>query len=170
MTRIDKPKFVIDPLLGVIEISDVLPLIDTREFQSLGFKYQLGFAYSVFPAATHTRKQHSLGAYERTRRLTNDWLHNGFITQDEARALQVYALYHDIGHGPFSHVTEKLGKINHDERGLAMVKNLQSAIESVGCSYTHVHDFFARKNLSLFFLNDFSCFLKNKLTLMKFKM
>ena len=146
MTRIDKPKFVIDPLLGVIEISDVLPLIDTKEFQSLGFKYQLGFAYSVFPAATHTRKQHSLGAYERARRLTHDWLHNGFIDKDEAHALQVYALYHDIGHGPFSHVTEKLGKMDHDRRGLEMVKNLQSVIESVGCNYALVQDFFARKN------------------------
>lgn len=146
MAKIDKPKFVIDPLLGVIEISDVLPLIDTKEFQSLGFKYQLGVAYSVFPAATHTRKQHSLGAYERTRRLTGDWIHNGFINNDEALALQVYALYHDIGHGPFSHVTEKLGRANHDERGLEMVEGLRPAIESIGCNYTLVKDFFARKN------------------------
>jgi HD superfamily phosphohydrolase len=146
MVLVRKPKLILDPILGVIDVTEILPLIDVREFQSLGFKYQLGLGFSIFPAATHTRKQHSLGAFERTRRITEDWLEHGFINKDEAKALQVYALYHDIGHGPFSHVTESLGKVNHDQRGLEIIKNLKEKIESIGCNYQLVHDFFARKN------------------------
>ncbi len=135
MIRIDKPKFVIDPILGVIEINKVLPLIDTKEFQSLGFKHQLGFTSSVFPAATHTRKEHSLGSYERTKRLAVDWLRHGFINEAEAFALSTFALYHDIGHGPFSHTTERLGKINHKDRGLQIIEGLKDVIKSIGCDY-----------------------------------
>lgn len=146
MTAVRKPKLIIDPILGVIDITEVLPLIDVKEFQLLGFKYQLGLNSMIFPAATHTRKQHSLGAYKRTTRLTRGWLKHGFINQEEAKALEVYALYHDIGHGPFSHVTESLGKIDHDKRGLQMIEGLKEKIESVGCNYNLVHDFFSRKN------------------------
>ncbi|MEK9194205.1 MAG: HD domain-containing protein [Patescibacteria group bacterium] len=146
MIQVRKPKLILDPILGVIEVTEILPLIDVKEFQLLGFKHQLGLNSMIFPAATHTRKQHSLGAYKRTRRLARDWLDYGFINQEEAKALQVYALYHDIGHGPFSHVTESLGKVDHDKRGLQMVENLKEKIESVGCNYNLVHDFFSRKN------------------------
>ena len=112
-----KPKIIIDPLLGLIDITNIVSLIDTVPFQSLGFKYQLGFAYSIFPAATHTRKQHSLGAYERTRRLTKDWLQYGFINEREAKNLPIYALYHDIGNAPFSHAPESLGSLDHEPPG-----------------------------------------------------
>src|SRR3989344_100158 len=104
MPQARKPKLILDPILGVIDVTEIIPLIDVSEFQSLGFKYQLGLNAMIFPAATHTRKQHSLGAYERTRRLTTGWVDHGLIIPREAKALQVYALYHDIGHGPFSHV------------------------------------------------------------------
>ncbi|MEK7464504.1 MAG: HD domain-containing protein [Patescibacteria group bacterium] len=146
MIQVRKPKLIFDPILGLIDATKVLPLIDVPEFQSLGFKYQLGLNSMIFPAATHTRKQHSLGAYERTKRLTYDWVHHGFIKEDEAFSLQVYALYHDIGHGPFSHVTERLGKIDHDTRGLQIIESLKDNISEVGCNYHHIHDYFSRKN------------------------
>lgn len=146
MNSFKKPKIIIDPLLGLIDITDIVPLIDTVPFQSLGFKYQLGFAYSIFPAATHTRKQHSLGAYERTRRLVKDWFQYGFLNEREAKNLPIYALYHDIGHGPFSHVTESLGSIDHDERGIKVLEGMKGVIQKSGFDYEFIHDLFARKN------------------------
>lgn len=146
MPKFSKPKIVIDPLLGLIDITEVIPLMDTAPFQSLGFKYQLGLTYSVFPAATHTRKQHCLGAYERTKNLAEDWLDYGFINEKEARHLPIFALYHDLGHGPFSHVTEPIGSVDHDERGLQILEGLEDQVEAAGFDYDLLYDIFSREN------------------------
>lgn len=146
MENFRRPKLIFDPLLGRIDVTEILPLLDQKEFQLLGFKYQLGFAFTIFPAATHTRKQHSLGAYERTKKLTSDWLNYGFIDSEQAKSLGLYALYHDIGHGPFSHTTEDLGIINHDERGLKIIEGIRDKIENAGFDYGKFHDFFSRKD------------------------
>ncbi|MBI4033992.1 MAG: HD domain-containing protein [Candidatus Brennerbacteria bacterium] len=141
-----KPKIIIDPILGLIDVTEIVPLMDTAPFQSLGFKYQLGLAFQIFPAATHTRKEHSLGAYARTKRLVAEWLRYGFIDEEQARNLPVFALYHDIGHGPFSHVTESLGSVGHNERGLRIVESLKDVIERAGFNYGMIHGFFSRQD------------------------
>jgi uncharacterized protein len=105
---IKTPKVVVDPIHGIIDIRPVLKLVETREFQSLGDKRQLGMGHLVFPSATHTRKAHSLGAYHVTRELADGWIKLGFINKKEGDALAAYALLHDIGHPAFSHVTESL--------------------------------------------------------------
>lgn len=100
------PKVIADPLYGIVDIRPVLPMVETEAFQALGDKRQLGMAYLTFPSATHTRKAHSLGAYHATRELADRWIKFGFIKKREGDALAGYALYHDIGHPAFSHVTE----------------------------------------------------------------
>ncbi len=102
------PKVVADPVYGIIDIRPVLAMVDTPEFQALGDKRQLGMSYLTFPSATHSRKAHSLGAYHATRTLADRWIRRKFITPREGDALSGYALYHDIGHPAFSHVTEIL--------------------------------------------------------------
>ncbi|KKU90820.1 MAG: Metal dependent phosphohydrolase [Candidatus Jorgensenbacteria bacterium GW2011_GWA1_48_11] len=146
MAKVEKPRLIFDPILGLIDVTDILPLLDVPEFQSLGFKYQLGLTAAIFPSATHTRKQHSLGAYERTKRLASNWLNHKFINEDEALALQIYALYHDIGHGPFSHLTEGVGKINHKERGINIFESLENHLRSHGFNYGLIHDLMSHKN------------------------
>ncbi len=141
-----RPKIIADPLLGIIDVTDIIPLLDVEPFQSLGFKYQLGLAFSVFPSATHTRKQHCLGSYERTRRLAELWEGYGFITKEDVRNLPICALYHDIGHGPFSHVTEGLGSVNHNERGRQIVEGLRDVVESAGYDHDFVLGCFSREN------------------------
>lgn len=108
LAKIKTPKVIADPIYGIIDVRPVLPMIETREFQALGDKRQLGMAYLTFPSATHSRKAHSLGAYHATRELADWWIKRGFINEREGRALAGYALYHDIGHPAFSHVTENL--------------------------------------------------------------
>src|ERR1035437_7096451 len=93
-------KIVCDPLWGIVDITDFLPMIDVPQFQALGFKYQLGVGSLIFPSATHTRKQHSLGAFKRTQELASRWIDSGFINNEEANMLCAFALWHDIGHGP----------------------------------------------------------------------
>ena len=144
--KIKFPKIVSDPLWGLIDISDFLPMIDTAEFQSLGYKYQLGPAFLIFPAATHTRKLHCLGAFQRTTRLVADWVDRGFITSEQARTLRAYALYHDLGHGPFSHTTESIFHIDHDEIGLLKMRRLRKEIEACDVDFEALEKMFTRED------------------------
>src|SRR3989338_9444632 len=138
-------KIISDPMLGLINISEFLPLIDVPEFQSLAFKYQLGLAFLLFPSATHTRKQHCLGAFQRTKDLVNRWESVGMVTKEQARNVIAYALYHDIGHGPFSHTVEPLFELlpgtkktalrADDAMGIDIVKSLKKEIEASGVDF-----------------------------------
>ena len=145
MSKLPIQKIVSDPILGLIDISKVLPMIDVREFQSLAYKYQLGLAFLLFPSATHTRKQHCLGAYKRTKELTRRWVESGMIAKDQARNVTAYALYHDIGHGPFSHTVEPLfdllpgakkSKLRADDAmGIEIMRGLRKEIEACGVDF-----------------------------------
>lgn len=143
-------KIICDPLWGIIDITDFLPMIDVPQFQALGFKYQLGVSNLTFPSATHTRKQHSFGAFFRTQQLTDKWLHRGFITKEEAKMLSAFALWHDIGHGPFSHVVEEVTKEiygrDHDENGAIIIDKLKDAIEATGINFSEFKKFFTHEN------------------------
>src|SRR6185295_11188206 len=99
--KIGRLKIVSDPISGIIDIGPVLPLIETREFQALADKRQLSLTHFVYRAATHTRFNHSLGAYHATKELMERWFRLGMVTEAERDAVSVYALLHDIGHGAF---------------------------------------------------------------------
>lgn len=154
MRKILSPKVISDPIYGIIDIKPVLPMVEAREFQSLTYKYQLGLTYLVFPSATHTRRAHSFGAYHTTSQLTEHWMKLGSINEQEAHALQGYALYHDIGHTPFSHVTEPFCLIDeelpglsvHTARSFSIIKKLRSAIEACGIDYQLFEDIARHKN------------------------
>lgn len=137
------PKVIADPIYGIIDIRPVLPMIETKEFQALADKRQLGMSYLTFPSATHTRKAHSLGAYHATRELVEHWLKLGFLNAREGDALAGYALYHDIGHPAFSHVTEPLCRMPKDSKGmsinsalsLAIIRRRKKEIEACGIDF-----------------------------------
>ncbi len=83
-------------------------IIDTREFQRLRSIQQLSTCEYVFPAATHNRFSHSLGAYYLAKQLTNSLqeVQPGIISKDDAELVHLAALLHDIGHPPYSHLLE----------------------------------------------------------------
>ncbi len=97
-------KVVRDPIHGYIRLDDLaIDILDTREMQRLRRIRQLGFSYLVYPGANHTRFEHSLGVFH----LTSVLLEH-LNVREETEELLAAALIHDIGHGPYSHVSEPL--------------------------------------------------------------
>ncbi len=109
-----------DPVHGTIEVSpQEIKLIDTRPFQRLRNIKQLGFSELAFPGASHTRYTHSLGAMQMATRMIDRILAsfgadnglNPLHKTDEARIRQLVrlaVLFHDLGHAPMSHVSERI--------------------------------------------------------------
>lgn len=110
------PKQIKDPVHGYIEVpTPLVPLLDTEAVQRLRYIKQLGFVYLVYPGANHTRFEHSLGAMHLASLLARQL----DLSEEDMLLVCTAALLHDIGHGPFSHASERLrreyGPFSHDE-------------------------------------------------------
>lgn len=94
-----------DPIHGFVRLDGrECDLIDTPIFQRLRRIHQLAMAYMVYPGALHSRFDHTLGVREVAGRMC----HRLQIENDHARLINFAALLHDLGHGPFSHVSESI--------------------------------------------------------------
>jgi HD superfamily phosphohydrolase len=108
-----------DQIHGDVEFSDAeMKLINSRSFERLRYIKQLGFAEFEFPGATHTRYQHSLGVCKCVTDMYNAVIKNcpEFYREGDLELLRFMALVHDMGHSPFSHASEELSHISHEER------------------------------------------------------
>ena len=108
-----------DPIHGFIVTSELeQQIIESAPFQRLRRICQLGPTHFVYPTASHTRFEHSLGVLQASSNLLDslymkqgsrdvlNWQQTDF---DEAKILlRLAALLHDVGHAPFSHATEEL--------------------------------------------------------------
>jgi uncharacterized protein len=125
---LNKKKIINDPVFGFINIQSelVFDLIEHPFFQRLRRIKQLGLSFLVFPGANHTRFEHALGALHLMRQaITVLRLKGHEITEEEAEAVAVAILLHDIGHAPFSHVLENtLVEIPHEEISLLLMYEL----------------------------------------------
>jgi HD superfamily phosphohydrolase len=111
-----------DPIHGNIDLDQTeTKIINTPEMQRLRYIRQLDMAYLIFPGANHCRFEHSLGTMQVTKELTSS------IYKDKMREFSYVGLLHDIGHGPFSHLTEfavkKYLKKSHEQMGEEIIKN-----------------------------------------------
>jgi HD superfamily phosphohydrolase len=94
-----------DPIHGFIEYKEIEEkLINTCVFQRLRNIKQLALANYVYPGAVHTRFEHSLGVMHLAGKIAK----NLNIDKDRIKIIRIAGLLHDIGHGPFSHVSEQL--------------------------------------------------------------
>ncbi len=119
---------------GKIEVEKEYELIvNCKEFIDLKNKLQLGLNCSA--NANHTRYQHSLGVYHLVCKLINickkKFSDRIVITDDDEKAFKAMALVHDIGHGCFSHVSERYLDGTHEERTIKILKDENSEIHQV---------------------------------------
>jgi hypothetical protein len=76
-----------------------IAIIDTPQFQRLRFLKQVGSCHFVYPSATHTRFQHSLGVgylaykYANKLRLAN----KGIVNEKDCICVMIAGLCHDLG-------------------------------------------------------------------------
>jgi HD superfamily phosphohydrolase len=126
---------------------DPIDIVQTAEFARLAFLRQAGLAWLVFPSATHTRFGHSIGCWwlgriaeslikvkgrvgrDDTTRSLHHWLKETRLREEFYLGL----LFHDVGHGPLSHVLERnhefneglyaagLNKVDHEHRGAELL-------------------------------------------------
>lgn len=86
-------------------------LIQSRPFQRLRRIKQLGFSELVYPGATHTRFAHSIGVFHTARNLMGIVRQKAPADQSSREKIALAAaMVHDVGHGPFSHAFETVGK------------------------------------------------------------
>jgi HD superfamily phosphohydrolase len=102
----------IPPGVDVPLTERVRRLIDTAAFRRLAQISQLGLVSLVYPAANHTRQEHSLGVFlaaiEYLDRLAADERFAAVVTAKDAEIFLAAALLHDVGHWPFGHPIEDL--------------------------------------------------------------
>jgi HD superfamily phosphohydrolase len=102
----------IPPEVDVPLTPRVRRLIDTPAFRRLARISQLGLVSLVYPAAIHTRLEHSLGVYRLAllylQQLSHDPRFAAAIGPAEAEIFLAGALLHDIGHWPFCHPIEDI--------------------------------------------------------------
>lgn len=102
----------IPPELDVPLTDRVRALVDTSEFRRLSHVSQLGLVSLVYPAAIHTRFEHSLGVYRLAlmflRQLSYDPRFSAAVSRADGELLIVAALLHDLGHWPFCHPIEDI--------------------------------------------------------------
>ena len=124
-----KRKIINDPVYdGFLSIDDpvILQVIEHPYFQRQRRIKQLGLTYLVYPGAMHTRFSHMLGALNLMKRALDVLKLKGVeISDEECRGAKLAILLHDIGHGPFSHTSERvLVDVPHEEITLLMMQRI----------------------------------------------
>jgi len=117
-----------DPIHGLILLHpEEWEVIGTRAFQRLRGIQQLAMTHLVYPGARHSRFEHCIGAAHVAGRLAESI---GLDRDDpRTRRVRMAALAHDLGHGPFSHVSEEIfenrtsGKTGHETVSAAIVRH-----------------------------------------------
>jgi hypothetical protein len=110
-TRNETIKEFNDPVWGTIVLRPLeVVILDSPLLQRLRFIRQLGVVHLVYPAAHHTRLEHTIGVVSQIDRLVesiNEHCEEAApVDGDKRHLLRLTALCHDIGHGAMSHVSE----------------------------------------------------------------
>ena len=124
---------IIDPIHDFIRVYEhEISIIDKPIFQRLRHIRQLSGAHLTYPAAQHTRFEHSLGVMHIASLAGHALNEKGIFKSDDIEILRLAGLLHDVGHGPFSHLFEEIiqeKKISHEDYGKEII--LKSEIGDV---------------------------------------
>jgi HD superfamily phosphohydrolase len=117
-----------DPVHNFIHLTDEeRKLLDTPPLQRLRGVRQLAMANLVYPGALHTRFDHTLGVMHVAGLMAKQLR----ISEENIRLLRLAALLHDVGHGPFSHVSEAALELYADKAVISKVKKKEKIHELV---------------------------------------
>lgn len=88
--------------------------MDTEQFQRLRYISQLSFVNHVYPSAMYSRFEHSIGTFHLAselikliqQQIINENLDIN-LSDEDIKCVEIAALCHDLGHGPYSHLWEQ---------------------------------------------------------------
>ncbi len=131
-------KIIRDPVHDVIAFQTDRPiegllfrLLNAAEFQRLRRIRQLGMASLAYPGADHSRYSHSLGVMETARKMLEQ-LGRAFALDEGPRDVcLIAALLHDLGHGPFSHIFERVAGIDHESHTRQIIDDPASDVHQL---------------------------------------
>ncbi len=154
-----RSKMIRDPIYGYIILSEVeRELVDLPIVQRLRRLHQLQTAYLVYPGAEHSRFQHSLGVMHLSGKFAVSLIRRTYSFRGTRikdieipdleplgikdvsdvfsylLGLRIAGLFHDIGHGPYSHAFDEAiiskndelkskGIFSHEDVGWFIYKN-----------------------------------------------
>ncbi|MGI9167915.1 MAG: HD domain-containing protein [Pyrinomonadaceae bacterium] len=124
-----------DPVHNIIRLRTdtdegelMMRLIDAPEFQRLRRIKQLGLGLYTYQGAEHSRFTHSLGALHLMTRVLDRLGEKYNIHSNDRAAALAAALLHDVGHGSFSHVMEKVLGFHHEAWTVQVVLSEETEI------------------------------------------
>ncbi|MDL2270716.1 HD domain-containing protein [Methanobrevibacter sp. OttesenSCG-928-I08] len=116
----NKNHFIRDSVHGNVQITKFeMDVIDQPQYQRLRRIKQLGLIYLIYPGANHTRFEHSIGTMHLASKLANHLN----LSKYDIELVRISAILHDIGHGPFSHVSEGVLSVPHEKLTEYVIKN-----------------------------------------------
>lgn len=145
-------KLIYDTIHGFIHFKkEDLQFLDNRWMKRLKRINQLGLLNHVFPSASHSRFEHVLGVYNYAN-IYMDYLEKNsdghtpqtpLFTPKEKRCVALAGLFHDLGHGPFSHIfdsvvlprfSSNVEEITHEKRSQWIVDQIFKEVQPAGFS------------------------------------
>src|SRR5690242_14896099 len=131
-------KIIRDPVHDVIAFRMDRPtdallfrLLNCVEFQRLRRIRQLGMASLAYPGADHSRYSHSLGVMQTARRIVEQLCRSFYIAEEDQLLCLAAALVHDLGHGPFSHVFERVSGVHHEHLTNRVISDPRSEVYQI---------------------------------------
>jgi len=142
-SRLDKAYKVRDPIYGFIKLdAQEMDIVNNPFFQRLRRIKQLSLTDMVYPGASHTRFEHSLGVMQMASDMFDNTVGRSYNLERlvlkkadlerQKKIIRLAALLHDIGHAPFSHageesmpcLTDSIKKYGHEDYSIAAIKLL----------------------------------------------
>src|ERR1700751_1019912 len=149
--QLNKRKIINDPIYGFVTLPDdfIYELINHPYFQRLRRIKQLGLTNLVYPGALHTRFHHAIGAMHLMTEAIDVLRSKQIeISDEEAEAVCIAILLHDIGHGPFSHALEHtlVQGVNHEDISALLMEKLNMEYDGkISLAITIFHDKYKKK-------------------------
>jgi HD superfamily phosphohydrolase len=109
----ESPKVVHDGLWGTVRLDPAeICFLDTPLLQRLRQIHQTGCSYLTYPSTTHSRFEHTLGVMLQVQKLGEALIkynpRERRLSTSDIQQIRFAALFHDLGHGPFSHASEEI--------------------------------------------------------------